>query len=138
MKKTKKIVKEDAVVYETLQIFPNARQYNTTFTTKYKNRKKWQRPDPQEIHSVIPGVVTSLTVEEGSHVTKGEQIMVYEAMKMQNIIRAPFDGIIEKIFVKPGEKTAKGVVMVYLKSDVEFVYESVDEDLSAIVPDPVV
>jgi len=137
MKKTK-INKEDMGAYETLQIFPDARKYKTTFTKKYKNRKAWQRPDPQEILSVIPGVVTSITVKEGSHVNKGEQIMVYEAMKMQNIIRAPFDGTVEKIFVKPGEKTAKGVVMIYLKSDIEFVYEGVDGDLSAIVPDPVV
>ena len=36
------------------------------------------------------------------------------------------------------DRSAKGVVMMYLKSDVEFVYEDVNDDLSAIVPDPVV
>lgn len=87
---------------------------------------------------MIPGVVTSFSVELGSHVNKGDEIMIYEAMKMQNIIRAPFDGTVEQIFVKTGEKVAKGVVMMYLKSDVEFVYEDINDDLSAIVPDPVV
>jgi biotin carboxyl carrier protein len=125
-------------VYETLQIFPNARNYKTNLTKKYRNRKQWKRPDPQEILSVIPGVVTSFSVELGSHVNKGDEIMIYEAMKMQNIIRAPFDGTVEQIFVKTGEKVAKGVVMMYLKSDVEFVYEDINDDLSAIVPDPVV
>ena len=125
-------------VYETLQIFPNARNYKTNLTKKYRNRKQWKRPDPQEILSVIPGVVTSFYVEIGSHINKGEEIMIYEAMKMQNIIRAPFDGTVEQIFVKTGEKVAKGVVMMYLKSDVEFVYEDINDDLSAIVPDPVV
>lgn len=128
---------EDMGPAETLQIFPNARKYKTNLTSKYRNRKVWKRPDPQEILSVIPGVVTSLTVAEGAHVAKGDEIMVYEAMKMQNIIRAPFDGTIEKIHVQPGEKVAKGVLMIYLKSDVEFVYEDVDDDISAIVPDPV-
>lgn len=52
--------------------------------------------------------------------------MVYEAMKMQNIIRAPFDGTIEKIHVKNGEKTAKGVLMIYLKSDVPFEVDEPD------------
>jgi hypothetical protein len=47
-------------------------------------------------------------VEIGSHINKGEEIMIYEAMKMQNIIRAPFDGTVEQIFVKTGEKVAKG------------------------------
>jgi biotin carboxyl carrier protein len=136
--KKQKINPEEMTVYETLQIFPNARNYKTNLTKKYRNRKQWKRPDPQEILSVIPGVVTSFSVELGSHVNKGDEIMIYEAMKMQNIIRAPFDGTVEQIFVKTGEKVAKGVVMMYLKSDVEFVYEDINDDLSAIVPDPVV
>ena len=136
--KKHKINPEEMTVYETLQIFPNSRNYKTNLTTKYRNRKQWKRPDPQEILSVIPGVVTSFSVEIGSHINKGEEIMIYEAMKMQNIIRAPFDGTVEQIFVKTGEKVAKGVVMMYLKSDVEFVYEDINDDLSAIVPDPVV
>ena len=136
--KKNKINPEEMTVYETLQIFPNARNYKTNLTTKYRNRKQWKRPDPQEILSVIPGVVTSFSVELGSHVNKGDEIMIYEAMKMQNIIRAPFDGTVEQIFVKTGEKVAKGVVMMYLKSEVEFVYEDINDDLSAIVPDPVV
>ncbi|MBP6453676.1 MAG: acetyl-CoA carboxylase biotin carboxyl carrier protein subunit [Bacteroidales bacterium] len=136
--KKNKINPEEMTVYETLQIFPNARNYKTNLTKKYRNRKQWKRPDPQEILSVIPGVVTSFSVELGSHVNKGDEIMIYEAMKMQNIIRAPFDGTVEQIFVKTGEKVAKGVVMMYLKSDVEFVYEDINDDLSAIVPDPVV
>jgi biotin carboxyl carrier protein len=106
--------------FEILQIFPDARKYKTTFTTKYKNRKVWKKPDLQEIKSVIPGVVTSFTVKEGDHVQKGEELMIYEAMKMQNIILAPFDGTIEKILVKEREKLAKGVIMIYLKSDVKF------------------
>ena len=136
--KKNKINPEEMTVYETLQIFPNARNYKTNLTKKYRNRKQWKRPDPQEILSVIPGVVTSFSVELGSHVNNGDEIMIYEAMKMQNIIRAPFDGTVEQIFVKTGEKVAKGVVMMYLKSDVEFVYEDINDDLSAIVPDPVV
>ena len=136
--KKNKINPEEMTVYETLQIFPNARNYKTNLTKKYRNRKQWKIPDAQEILSVIPGVVTSFSVEIGSHVNKGDEIMIYEAMKMQNIIRAPFDGTVEQIFVKTGEKVAKGVVMMYLKSDVEFVYEDINDDLSAIVPDPVV
>lgn len=105
---------------EVLQVFPNARQYKTTFTKKYANRKAWQRPDPQEIKSIIPGVVTSLEIKEGDHVLKGSHIMTFEAMKMQNLVAAPFDGTVEKIFVKDGDKVPKGVTMLFLKSDAEF------------------
>lgn len=118
--------------FEILQIFPDARKYKTTYTTKYRNRKVWRKPDLQEIKSVIPGVVTSFTVKEGDHVQKGEELMIYEAMKMQNIILAPFDGTVEKILVKEREKLAKGVIMIYLASDAKF---ETDEDTTSISPD---
>ena len=31
--------------FEILQIFPDARKYKTTYTTKYRNRKVWKKPD---------------------------------------------------------------------------------------------
>jgi biotin carboxyl carrier protein len=118
--------------FEILQIFPDARKYKTTYTTKYRNRKVWKKPDLQEIKSVIPGVVTSFTVKEGDHVQKGEELMIYEAMKMQNIILAPFNGTVEKILVKEREKLAKGVIMIYLISDEKF---ETDEDIISTSPD---
>jgi len=127
MKKEKKTLAEK-VEYETLQIFPDASKYKTILTKKVRKRKLWKRPDLQEIHSIIPGTVSEIKINIADHVKKGDELMVYEAMKMQNIIRAPFDGTVEKIFVKEGEKLAKGALMIYLKSDLEFV---VDEDTTS-------
>ncbi len=127
--------KHDKQKYDVIQVFPDSRKYKTTLTKKYNERKMWQRPDPQEIKSIIPGVVTSLGVKEGDHVLKGDHLMDFEAMKMQNLITAPFDGTVEKIFVKEGEKVPKGVIMFYLKSDTEFeIYEdnSTSNDLGLI------
>lgn len=127
--------KHDKQKYDVIQVFPDSRKYKTTLTKKYNERKMWQRPDPQEIKSIIPGVVTSLGVKEGDHVLKGDHLMDFEAMKMQNLITAPFDGTVEKIFVKEGEKVPKGVIMFYLKSDAEFeIYEdnSTSNDLGLI------
>jgi len=50
----------------------------------------------------------------------GDHIMTFEAMKMLNLVLAPFDGVVETILVKEGEKVPKGGVMIYLKSDREF------------------
>lgn len=113
-------IKSDKQKSEFIQVFPDARKYKTTLTKKYLNRKVWQRPDPQEIKSIIPGVVTSLEIKEGDHVTKGSHIMTFEAMKMQNLVMAPFDGTVETIFVKEGEKVPKGGLMLFIKSDTEF------------------
>lgn len=107
--------------YELFQIFPDAGKYKTKLTSKVRNHKPWKRPDPQEIFSIIPGTVSAIKIGVSDHIEKGEELMEYEAMKMQNIIKAPFAGTVEKIFVKEGEKLAKGVLMIYLKSDKEFV-----------------
>ncbi len=129
MKKTINTVPPaDLELMETLQIFPGARIYKTNLTKKVRNRKIWKKPDLQEIYSIIPGTVTEIMVKVGDHVVKGDKIMVYEAMKMQNIIRAPFDGTVEKIFVNEGEKLAKGTLMIYLKADVDFLTS--DESIS--------
>ncbi len=120
-----------------LQIFPNARRYSTILTKKFVNRPTWRRPDPQEIKSIIPGVVISFEVKEGDRVTAGTHLMTFEAMKMHNLVIAPFDGTVEKLFVKEGEKVPKGVVMMFLKADTEpepiVSDESTSSDLGLIV-----
>ncbi|MBN1280352.1 MAG: biotin/lipoyl-binding protein [Candidatus Thermoplasmatota archaeon] len=50
------------------------------------------------LNSPISGTVVSVKVKEGVAVKKDEVIMVIEAMKMEYLIRAPFDGVIKKIY----------------------------------------
>ena len=102
---------------EVLQIFPDARIYETNLTKKFRERKIYKRPDIQEIKSIIPGEVISLNISEGSYVTKGTHIMTFEAMKMHNIVLAPIDGTIQKIYVQVGQKVPKGVIMVFIKAN---------------------
>ena len=102
--------------FDTFRLEESGSVYETLLTKKVKERKAWKKPDNQEICSIIPGTVSQLKVSEGDKVGKGEELMEYEAMKMQNIIRAPFDGTVEKIYVKEGEKLAKGVLMLFLRS----------------------
>ena len=67
------------------------------------------------MRSIIPGSVTEINVKVGAKVKKGEKLMIYEAMKMKNVIAAPFDAIVESIEVKVGDKLPKGVVLVNLE-----------------------
>lgn len=119
---------------ESLQIMAEGRRYQTHLNTKYKNRKVWAKPDPQEILSIIPGTVTQICVKEGEKVERGTQLMVYEAMKMQNIISAPFAGVVESISVREGEKLPKGIVMIFLRSSEEIPQEP-ESDSTANVLD---
>ncbi len=122
-------MKEQGLEY--LQIFPKARVYETKLTEKFKNREVWKKPDLQEIKSIIPGSVTSIYVTVGQKVKKGEAIMSYEAMKMHNIVQAPFDGVVEQIYVSCGQSLPKGVNMIYLKSAQPFEQNEVDDSTSS-------
>lgn len=56
--------------------------------------------------SPMPGMLTSLTVKDGDEVKIGHELLVLEAMKMENIIRAERNGKIKKIYAKAGESLA--------------------------------
>jgi len=51
----------------------------------------------------MPGVVVAVLVEPGATVTKGEALMVIEAMKVEHTIRAAMDGTVETVYYQPGD-----------------------------------
>ncbi|MDR2358735.1 MAG: biotin/lipoyl-binding protein [Prevotellaceae bacterium] len=101
--------------FQILSVMTGGRKYQTTFTKKFAARKTWVRPNPEEIKSFIPGTVEKILVKKGQHVKMNDELMLYVAMKMRNIIRAPFDGNVETIFVKEGEQVPKGTLMFMIK-----------------------
>ena len=56
--------------------------------------------------SPMPGLLVSLSVEEGDAVKAGEELAVLEAMKMENTLRAERDGVVAKINYQPGVSLA--------------------------------
>jgi len=65
-----------------------------------------------EIKAPMPGLVLKVLVEEGTEVKKGENLFVLEAMKMENIIKAPADVTVKAIKIKPGDKVEKGQILM--------------------------
>lgn len=65
-----------------------------------------------ELKAPMPGLVLKVLVSEGDEVKKGDNILVLEAMKMENIIKAPADVKIKSLKVKPSDKVEKNQVMV--------------------------
>ena len=65
-----------------------------------------------ELKSPMPGLVLKVFVNEGDTVKKGDSILVLEAMKMENIIKAPADGRVKSIRIKPSDKLEKNQVMI--------------------------
>jgi biotin carboxyl carrier protein len=67
------------------------------------------------IKSQMPGRIVRILVEVGATVAKGEPLLVVEAMKMENELRAPRDGVIKYIAVAPDDLVETGALLVELE-----------------------
>lgn len=90
-------------------------KYRTHLTDKFLARKKFVPADPKKILNFIPGSIRKINVQIGSKVKANEVLMVLEAMKMNNYILSPAEGIIKKVNVKPGDTVPKDFVLMEFK-----------------------
>jgi pyruvate carboxylase subunit B len=65
--------------------------------------------------SAMQGMVIKLNVNVGDKVEKGSTICVIEAMKMENDIQSEVDGVVEEIFVEPGDAVSIGDIIMVIK-----------------------
>ncbi len=63
----------------------------------------------------MPGKVVAVRVEIGAKVTKGQPLVIVEAMKMEHTIVAPADGIVEAVHARPGDQVDEKYELVALK-----------------------
>ena len=66
----------------------------------------------KSIVAPIPGVIDSIKVREGEEVKNGQEMLILEAMKMKNAIRATRDGKIERIYVSVGDQVPHNHVLL--------------------------
>ena len=89
----------------------NGRTYLLTKQTG--SRKSGGKHDHSgELTAPMPGQVRAVNVSEGDAVTKGQTLMVLEAMKMEMKIQAPSDGMVSKLFVKQGETVEREQMLI--------------------------
>lgn len=68
-----------------------------------------------EVKAPMPGLVLRIIAEEGQAVKKGDPLLVLEAMKMENIIKAAGEGVVKKILVSPRLAVDKNQVMMVME-----------------------
>ena len=68
-----------------------------------------------EIKAPMPGLVLELNVEAGQTISKGDPLLILEAMKMENVIKSAGDGIVEEILVEKGAAVEKGALLIKLE-----------------------
>ena len=65
-----------------------------------------------EIKAPMPGMVINILVKPGDSVKKGDPILVLEAMKMENLIKAPGDAVVRSVPAEKGRPVEKGQLLV--------------------------
>ena len=86
---------------------------------RLRERAAWDRETSQdgsvaEVRAIMPGRVVSVSVAVGDTVTAGQELFVVEAMKMQNELRAPRAGTVERLAVAAGQTIELGELLAVL------------------------
>lgn len=68
-----------------------------------------------EIKTAMPGKLVRILVEEGSEIKSGEGVLVVEAMKMQNEMKSPKDGIVKEIRFDEGATVNAGEILAVIE-----------------------
>ncbi|MBU38570.1 MAG: hypothetical protein CMA59_03495 [Euryarchaeota archaeon] len=71
------------------------------------------------VSSAIPGKIVAIMTAEGDDVEEGSVVIVLEAMKMQNEIKAGIGGHVRKIMCKPGERVEANMPLMEITSSAE-------------------
>lgn len=67
-----------------------------------------------EVVAPMPGTVLDVLVKAGDSVTKGQEVVSLEAMKMRNAIRSSKDGVVSNVLVAAGQKVKHNQVLVQI------------------------
>ena len=107
---------------EDLNIFINNQNIEVNIKTSLQEKAFQLLSESQStsnhqiiIKSPMPGLVVKILKKEGDKIIKGETVMILEAMKMENEIKANIDGIVYKIFVEQGKPIEKNIPLFTIK-----------------------
>ncbi|MFY0591363.1 acetyl-CoA carboxylase biotin carboxyl carrier protein subunit [Roseivirga sp.] len=65
-----------------------------------------------DLKAPMPGLIFQILVEIGQEVKKGDQLVILEAMKMENVLKAQGDGVVQSIEISKGNSVEKGQVLI--------------------------
>jgi pyruvate carboxylase len=82
---------------------------------KAKARPKADIADPLQVGAPIPGLIVTLGVSVGQKVTKGDKLLMMEAMKMQTTVYAPADGVVDALYAQVGDTVESKDLLIKLR-----------------------
>jgi 3-methylcrotonyl-CoA carboxylase alpha subunit len=87
---------------ETGEVMVTERGQSRVFSFHAPRPKGGHSAHDGDIVAPMPGKVLSVEVAEGETVTKGQRLLVLEAMKMEHALAAPFDGTVAELAAEAG------------------------------------
>jgi len=106
---------------KTLTLLYNGNKFNASITEpideilKSMGLENALTPKISDMKAPMPGLVLQILVNPGDDVNKGDKILVLEAMKMENAIKSPTDGIVNDVHVSQGMAVDKNQVLITFK-----------------------
>jgi len=112
-------VSRRAASKDTFDVSIHGRSYEVTIVDP-KRLRSGQNSDRHhhgvaEIRASMPGKVVRVQLEAGATVEKGVGVVVVEAMKMQNEMKSPREGVVVSINVKPGDTVNAGDLLAIIE-----------------------
>jgi len=71
----------------------------------------------KELKAEMSGTIIKVLVKPGDVVKKGQPVLILEAMKMENEVVSPFNGVVESVEVTEGAKVQAGAVLIRFKEE---------------------
>lgn len=103
---------------KTVAVKVNGRLYTVSIADQYDlllqqlGLDNLQTNKVKEIKAPMPGLVLSVLVVPGQEVKKGDNLLVLEAMKMENIIKSSTDGVVKSVQIVQGDKVEKNAILL--------------------------
>lgn len=84
-------------------------------TESFSKKSKGSAKSADKITAPMPGKVTKIFISAQQSVTKGDALLVMEAMKMEYTLKADINAGVDKLNVKVGDQVALGQLLIQLK-----------------------
>ena len=106
---------------KTLNLEINGNPYTIAIADKYDLLVKemgLSTTSSQKIKNIkapMPGLILDILIEPGQSITKGDQLLILEAMKMENVLKAEGDGVVKSIEVQKSAAVDKGQILIEME-----------------------
>lgn len=69
----------------------------------------------KNVKAPMPGLILDVLVQAGQAIAKGDQLLILEAMKMENVLKAEGEGVVKSIEVSKGNAVEKGQILIEME-----------------------